>query len=66
MLSSITWISKQNEDVLVKAVVYNYLDADVTVTVSLADNEMFEFLAGSNSSSRQVKIPKDDALQGKV
>ena len=66
MLSSITWISKQNEDVLVKAVVYNYLDADVTVTVSLAYNEMFEFLAGSNSSSRQVKIPKDDALQGKV
>lgn len=66
MLSSITWISKQNEDVLVKAVVYNYLDADVTITVSLAYNEMFEFLAGSNSSSRQVKIPKDDALQGKV
>ena len=66
MLSSITWISKQNEDVLVKAVVYNYLDADVTVTVSLAYNEMFEFLAGSNSSSRQVKIPKDDALLGKV
>ena len=42
------------------------MDADVTVTVSLAYNEMFEFLAGSNSSSRQVKIPKDDALQGKV
>jgi CD109 antigen len=49
---------------LVKAVIYNYLDEDVTVTATLYENEMFEnLLVDGERNVRVVQIPKDEAVQ---